>query len=45
MSYDPNIAHIVAGDGTVFQVLNANGDDWDEVATRASYDAYLARHA
>ena len=42
MTHDPNIAHIVASDGTVFQVLNEAGDDWDEAATRAAYDAYLA---
>jgi hypothetical protein len=44
MTYDPNIAHIAAPDGTVFQVLNANGDDWDEAATRAAYDAWMAQH-
>lgn len=41
-TFNPNIAHITAEDGTVFQVLNEAGDDWDEAATRALYDAYLA---
>lgn len=34
---DPAIAHIVDSDGTVFQVLNADGTDWDEEATRTAY--------
>ncbi len=29
-----NIAHIVAEDGTVYQVLNVDGTDWDEAETR-----------
>lgn len=37
-----DIAHITAPDGTVYQVLNAEGDDWDEPATRAAYEASLA---
>lgn len=40
-TYDPNIAHIRHGDH-VFQVLNADGTDWDEAATREVYDAWLA---
>jgi hypothetical protein len=36
-----NIAHI-QHDGKFFQVLNEEGTDWDEVATRQAYDAYLA---
>ena len=43
--FDPNIAHITAEDGTVFQVLNENGDDWDEAATRAAYEAYVTAQA
>lgn len=43
--FKPNIAHIEADDGTVFQVLNLAGDDWDEAATRADYDAWLAAQA
>lgn len=35
-----SIAHITASDGTVFQVLNEDGTDWDEVATRAQYQEY-----
>lgn len=42
MEFNPNIAHIRAKDGTVFQVLNAAGDDWDEAATSALYQAALA---
>jgi hypothetical protein len=42
MLHDPNIARIVADDGTVFQVLNEAGDDWDEAATKAEYEAWLA---
>jgi hypothetical protein len=40
-NFDPNIAHIVDGPN-VFQVLNQDGTDWDEAATRAAYEAYLA---
>lgn len=32
--FRPDIAHIIAADGRVFQVLN--GNDWDEAATAAS---------
>lgn len=35
---DERIAHITAADGRRFQVLNAEGDDWDEAATRALYE-------
>jgi hypothetical protein len=38
---DLNIAHITH-DGHFFQVLNAEGTDWDEAATRATYQAWLA---
>jgi hypothetical protein len=34
-----NIAHITAADGRVFQILNAEGTDWDEAATRALMEA------
>jgi hypothetical protein len=34
-----HIAHITASDGRVFQVLNAEGTDWDEAATRALMEA------
>lgn len=44
MNYNPNIAHIVAQDGTVFQVLNEAGDDWDEAATRIAYESWMARN-
>ena len=38
-AFDPNIAHIRDGD-EVFQVLNEDGTDWDEEATRATYEAW-----
>lgn len=44
MNYNPNIAHIVAQDGTVFQVLNVTGDDWDEEATRMAYESWMAHN-
>jgi hypothetical protein len=40
-TFNPNIAHIKDGDD-VFQVLNADGTDWDEAATRAAYEAWKA---
>lgn len=40
-NFDSDIAHIRDG-GNVFQVLNADGTDWDEAATREAYDAWLA---
>lgn len=30
-----DIAHITTAHGRVYQVLNADGSDWDESATRA----------
>lgn len=39
--FNPNIAHITGEDGTVYQVLNDAGDDWDEAATHAQYQASL----
>lgn len=36
---DENIAHITAPDGRIFQILNAEGTDWDEAATRALMEA------
>ena len=38
--FDPKIAHIRDGE-TVFQVLNQNGTDWDEAATRVEYETWL----
>jgi hypothetical protein len=40
---EPNlsIAHIKSENGTVYQVLNADGTDWDEEATKALYEASL----
>ena len=34
-----SIAHLTAPSGKKYQVLNADGSDWDEVATRAAYQA------
>lgn len=34
---DPNIAHIRDGDN-YYQVLNAEGTDWDEAATQQLYE-------
>ena len=42
MNYNPDIAHITALDGTVFQVLSDKGNDWDEAATAALYEEYQA---
>jgi hypothetical protein len=45
--FNPNVAHISCpkdGDVFVFQVLNAEGTDWDEAATRASYEEWLAEN-
>jgi hypothetical protein len=40
---EPNlsIAHIKAQDGAIYQVLNEDGTDWDEAATRTLYEASL----
>lgn len=38
---DLNIAHIRDGEN-VFQVLNEDGTDWNEAATREAYEAWLA---
>lgn len=34
MEFNPNIAHITIN-GVHYQVLNEDGTDWDEAATRA----------
>ena len=38
-NFNPSTAHIRDGEN-VFQVLNEAGDDWDESATRAIYEAW-----
>lgn len=41
--FNQSIAHITHnknGETFIFQVLNAEGTDWDEVATRAAYDQW-----
>jgi len=40
-NFNPSIAHIRDGEH-VFQVLNEDGTDWDEDATRAAYEAWKA---
>jgi hypothetical protein len=45
VNFDPTIARIVAPDGSVFQVLNEVGDDWDEPATRVEYEIWSTGHA
>jgi hypothetical protein len=40
-TFNPLIAYITASDGSIFQVLNSDGSDWDENATAAAYAAYL----
>ena len=40
MDFNPNIAFITHADGKKFQVLNEDGTDWDEAATKALYEAY-----
>lgn len=42
MEFNPNVAHIRHSDGTVFQVLNEDGTDWDEMKTSASYSEFLS---
>ncbi|MFM1990185.1 MAG: hypothetical protein RJA99_3142 [Pseudomonadota bacterium] len=39
MDFRPDIAHITGPTGAVYQVLNTDGDDWDEPATRAQYQS------
>lgn len=34
-----SIAHLTAPSGKKYQVLNADGTDWDEAATAAAYRA------
>ena len=36
-----SIAHLIAEDGTRFQVLNEDGTDWDEAATYELLNAYI----
>jgi hypothetical protein len=43
-TFNPNIAHIRDGEA-VFQVLNEDGTDWNEEATRAAYEAWKASQA
>lgn len=40
-TFNPSIAHIVEAEH-VFQVLNEDGTDWDEAATRAVYEPWKA---
>ena len=38
-SHVESIAYLTAPSGAIYQVLNEDGTDWDEVATRAAYAA------
>lgn len=38
------LAHMTAWNGDVFQVLNAEGDDWDEAATAEALNAWQAEN-
>ena len=40
-TFNASIAHITHGEHR-FQVLNAEGNDWDEAATRDAYAAWCA---
>ena len=40
-TFNLTISHIRDGEN-VFQVLNEDGTDWDEEATRAAYEAWKA---
>lgn len=42
-TFDPDLAHIIDGEN-VFQILNDDGSDWDEDATRALYEAWKAQN-
>ena len=42
-TFNPSIAHI-RDDNVVFQVLTEDGTDWDEAATRAQYETWLAEN-
>ncbi len=37
-----HIAYLTAPDGTRFQVLDETGESWDEAATHAAAEAYMA---
>jgi hypothetical protein len=37
-----SVAHITLADGRKFQVVIEDGTEWDEAATRAAAEAYLA---
>jgi len=36
--FNQAIAYITDEEGIVYQVLNEDGTDWDEIATRALYE-------
>lgn len=42
MSHREDLPYITAPDGTVYQVLNEAGTDWDEAATAAAYADAMA---
>lgn len=42
--FNPSAAYIETAGGQVFQVLNEEGNDWDEPATAAEYYAWMDEH-
>lgn len=43
-NFNPFCAYLQHPDGTIFQVLNEAGDEWDEAATFAAYNDYVLIH-
>lgn len=43
--FNQMIAYLTAPDGTVFQVLNEDGSDWNEQATIDQLNAYVASNS
>lgn len=39
-----HIAYLTTPKGVKIQVLNEEQTDWDEVATKAAFDQYIAEH-
>lgn len=42
MSHREDLPYITGPDGTVYQVLNEDGTNWDEAATAAVYNDAMA---
>lgn len=45
VQYVEGVAYLKLTTGEVFQVLNADGSDWDEETTHRLYDAWVAKNA